>query len=150
MLSWRSGLGGVAFRPCAKSRRRAGPALWVLALATLSSPSHADTVASLLGNFTINQFCGLELSEESIRVHYAVVFGQLPALSELHNADRNGDGVTSQSERDAYIQAKAPEFARHLKVLVDGVAVPLHLERSASSLPTATAASLLAPMLAPT
>ena len=63
----------------------------------------ADTVASLLGNFTINQYCGLQLERDAAEVHYVVVFGQLPALSELHSADANGDGVTSQAERDAYV-----------------------------------------------
>jgi nickel/cobalt exporter len=108
----------------------------LIALATAPLISRADTVASLLGNFTINQFCGVNLTGDSVSVHYAVVFGQLPALRELHLADVNGDGVTSQAERDAYAQRLAPEFARSLKVLVDGAPIPLHLRRWASSLPT--------------
>jgi nickel/cobalt transporter (NicO) family protein len=104
--------------------------------AFLACAAHADTVASLLGNFTINQYCGLQLSDGSIQVRYAVVFGQVPALLELHAADANGDGVTSQSERDEYVRRLAPEFARQLIVAVDGVPVPLHLTRSTSSLPT--------------
>jgi nickel/cobalt transporter (NicO) family protein len=109
--------------------------LW---LALLAAPlrARADTVASLLGNFTINQFCALQLTDESVKVHYAVVFGQLPALSELHRADSNGDGVTSQAERDAYVQRLAPEFARQLQLVVDGAAVPLYLTHWTSSLPT--------------
>ncbi len=98
--------------------------------------SRADTVASLLGNFTINQYCGLQLADDAVSVHYVVVFGQLPALRELHLADTNGDGVTSQAERDAYVQRLSPQFARALNVSVDGVAVPLHLTHWSSSLPT--------------
>jgi nickel/cobalt exporter len=113
---------------------RAG--LLLIALAFVSLQSRADTVASLLGNFTINQFCGIYLADDSVTVHYVVVYGQLPALRELHLADANGDGVTSQSERDAYAQHLAPDFAGKLLVLVDGMAVPLHLTRSTSSLPT--------------
>ena len=58
--------------------RRAG--LWLLlGLAGAAPPAvHADTVASLLGNFTINQYCGLEVAAGGLTVHYAVVFGQLP------------------------------------------------------------------------
>src|ERR1700728_514011 len=85
----------------------------------------ADTVASLLGNFTINQFCGLQLASHAVQVHYVVVFGQLPALRELHLADADGDGVTSQAERDAYIGKLAPSFAEGLALQVDGVKVPL-------------------------
>lgn len=104
---------------------------------SLAAPmSRADTVASLLGNFTINQFSGLTVSDRSIEVHYAIVYAQLPALRELHLADANGDGITSQSERDAYVGGMAPGFADSLMVLVDGVRVPLRATHWSSSLPT--------------
>jgi ABC-type nickel/cobalt efflux system permease component RcnA len=96
----------------------------------------ADTVASLLGNFTINQYCGLTLTRGAADVHYAVVFGQLPALRELHLADTNGDGVTSQAERDAYVGQLAPGLAEGLKLEVAGVPLPLRVTHWASSLPT--------------
>jgi nickel/cobalt transporter (NicO) family protein len=96
----------------------------------------ADTVASLLGNFTINQYCGLELAHTAVEVHYVVVFGQLPALRELHLADADGNGVTSQAERDAYIGKLAPGFAEALALRVDGVKVPLRATHWTSSLPT--------------
>jgi hypothetical protein len=112
-------------------------AAMLIALLTLRpSVGCADTVASLLGNFTINQYCGLKLARESLAVHYVVVFGQLPALRELHLADADKDGVTSQAERDAYLGILAPGFADGLKLRVDGVAVPLHATRWTSSLPT--------------
>lgn len=95
----------------------------------------ADTVASLLGNFTINQYCGLELQGARAEIHYAVVFGQLPALRELHLADADGDGVTSQSERDAYVGRLAPSLAHGLELSVDGVKVPWRVVRWTSSLP---------------
>ena len=109
-----------------------------LAVATLACirPSRADTVASLLGNFTINQFCGLRVGRSSIYVHYVVVYGQLPALRELHKADANGDGVTSQAERDAYVGTLAPSFADGLELRVDGARTPLHATGWSSSLPT--------------
>jgi len=108
--------------------------LAVLALAPLAA--RADTVASLLGNFTVNQYCGLRLSTAAVDVHYAVVFGQLPALRELHLADADGDGVTTQAERDAYIERLAPGFAEGLKLVVDGSPVSLHARHWTSSLPT--------------
>ena len=108
--------------------------LAALLLAPLAA--RADTVASLLGNFTVNQYCGLKLTTGAVDVHYAVVFGQLPALRELHLADADGDGVTTQAERDAYIKRLAPGFAQDLKLAVDGSPVPLHALRWTSSLPT--------------
>ena len=106
------------------------------ALITGSSVVHADTVASLLGNFTVNQFCRLTVGSETIDAHYTVVYGQLPALRELHNADADGNGVTTQAERDTYVGTLAPGFAYELHLVVDGVIVPLHPSRWTSSLPT--------------
>jgi nickel/cobalt transporter (NicO) family protein len=122
-----------------EAMRRLKWALIGLILATAGAgaeASRADTVASLLGNFTINQYCGLKLASAAIEVHYVVVFGQLPALRELHLADADGDGVTSQSERDAYVGKLVPAFAQGLELQVDGVKVPLHATHWASSLPT--------------
>ena len=101
-----------------------------------STPAHADTVASLLGNFTINQYSGLALTSDTVTVHHAVVFGQLPALRELHTADTDGDGVTSQSERDAYGAQRAQAWADELDVTVDGKRISLRVTRSTTSLPS--------------
>jgi nickel/cobalt transporter (NicO) family protein len=98
--------------------------------------TRADTVASLLGNFTINQFCGLRVGNDSLDVHYVVVYGQLPALRELHNADANGDGVTSQVERDAHVGTLASGFGDGLELRLDGARVPLRSTHWTSSLPT--------------
>lgn len=118
-------------------RFRSGSHLWLLAALALAPLTvRADTVASLLGNFTVNQYCGLQLAADAVDVRYAVVFGQLPALRELHVADANGDGVTTQAERDAYVERLAPGFAKGLKLVVDGSPVPLHAVHWTSSLPT--------------
>jgi nickel/cobalt exporter len=114
--------------------------LWSLALPGIlmaAAPAgHADTVASLLGNFTINQYCGLQLESSAVNVHYVVVFGQLPALRELHLADADGNGITSQTERDAYVGRLAPTFAKDLVLRLDGVPLPMHATHWTSSLPT--------------
>jgi nickel/cobalt transporter (NicO) family protein len=126
----------------ARARLRTRPLRWACAALLLAlgcsgaGTGRADTVASLLGNFTINQYCGLTLSGKNAAVHYVVVFGQLPALRELHLADSNGDGVTSQLERDAYVGKLAPELAEGLILELDGVPVPLRATHWTSSLPT--------------
>jgi len=106
-----------------------------VALSTAGA-AQADTVASLLGNFTTNQFVGARVGEGRLDVHYAVVLGQLPALRELHVADTNRDGVTSQAERDDYARQLAAGFARNLAVTVDGQRLDLQPARWTTSLPT--------------
>lgn len=96
----------------------------------------ADTVASLLGDFTINQYCGLKLASDALDVHYVVVFGQLPALRELHLADADGNGVTTQAERDAYVGTLVHGIADGFLLRVNGAQTPLHATRWTSSLPT--------------
>jgi nickel/cobalt exporter len=117
-------------------RRLGSRAIVLMLMAAAPLVGRADTVASLLGNFTINQYCGLELAAETVGVHYAVVFGQLPALRELHLADADGNGVTTQVERDAYVAKLAPSLAQGLTLRVDGLTVPLRVTRWTSSLPT--------------
>jgi len=117
--------------------RRLGDGLAaMLAAATLwAAPARADTVASLLGNFTINQFSALSIAQDRIDVHRVIVFGQLPALRELHAADADGDGVTTQAERDAHATRLARSLVDSLELNLDGKRVPLRLLRSATSLP---------------
>jgi nickel/cobalt exporter len=110
----------------------------LVVLMASAAPLRADTVASLLGNFTINQYCGLQVAATTVQVHYAVVYGQLPAIQELHAADANGDGVTSEAERNVYVGRLAPKFTDDLELLVDGVRVPLQATHWTSSLPTET------------
>jgi ABC-type nickel/cobalt efflux system permease component RcnA len=119
-------------------RRAFGAVLrWTLGLALFSPlAASADTVASLLGDFTINQYCGLRLEADAVRIHYVVVFGQLPALRELHLADANADGVTSQAERDAYATAQAAAIADKLVLEINGARVPLRATGAVTSLPT--------------
>jgi ABC-type nickel/cobalt efflux system permease component RcnA len=118
-------------------RRKVFLIFWLLASAALLGPvpSRADTVASLLGNFTINQFCGLSLGRGTTNLRYVVVFGQLPALRELHAADADGDGVTTQAERDAYVEKLAPGLADGLMLSIDRVRIPVRATHWSSSLP---------------
>jgi ABC-type nickel/cobalt efflux system permease component RcnA len=106
-----------------------------VAFAALGVCARADTIASLLGNFTINQFSRIAISERAVDVRYSVVFGQLPALRELHLADADGDGVTTDAEREARGRDIAASLASQLHVAVDGEPVALHVVRSATSLP---------------
>jgi nickel/cobalt transporter (NicO) family protein len=130
------GVGNSVANASVTQLRRLSMSLLVAVLALVPLGSRADTVASLLGNFTINQYCGLRLSNKTVTVHYVVVYGQLPALRELHAADTDGNGVTSQEERDDYVGNLAPRIADQLLLKVNGVRIPLHATDWSTSLPT--------------
>ncbi len=126
-------------KPAAAARRaswRRAAALVVALVVLVPAIGRCDTVASLLGNFTINQYCGAVLNRDAVDLHYVVVFGQLPALSELHRADTDGNGVTTQAERDAFIATLAPTLADGMSLRIDGVRVPLRATHWTSSLPS--------------
>ena len=105
--------------------RRFCAACALSALAGAPTTGHTDTVASVLGNFTVNQYCGVELNAYEVVVHYTVLFGQLPALRELHLADADGDGVTTPAERNAYVARLAPTFADQVALVLDDAPIPL-------------------------
>jgi len=110
--------------------------LLAFALLAVAAAARADTVASLLGNFTINQWSGVSLAERRIDLRHTIVFGQLPALRELHEADTDHDGVTSQAERDAYASTLAAAIAGQLHVAVDGERIALRPTHAVTSLPS--------------
>ncbi len=117
-------------------RRWTRAAVWTLVGLMMGGAGRADTVASLLGNFTINQYCRVALEPKSAAVQYVLVFGQLPALRELHLADTDGDGVTTQAERDAYVATQVRDLIQSLSLRIDGAPLPLHALRWTTSLPT--------------
>ena len=63
---------------------------------------------SAISRSTSSQACASPTAQSTVR--YTVVLGQLPALRELHAADADRDGVTSEAERDAYAQRLAQDI----------------------------------------
>lgn len=125
----------IRTRMCIDARRRLLAAITIAVCMLASAVAQADTVASLLGNFTINQFTALRVEDGGIAVRHSIVFGQLPALRELHAADADRDGVTSAQERDAHARRLVDAFADELRITVEGVTVPLRPVRAVTSLP---------------
>src|SRR5262249_40385174 len=78
----------------------------------------------------------LLVGDSNVNLRYTVVYGQLPALRELHAADADGDGVTTQAERDAYVGRLAPSLRDQLKLTVDGTRIPLRVADCTTSLAT--------------
>src|SRR5688500_8675929 len=55
-----------------------------------------------LGNFTINQYVGLNINRQQVRLDYVLDMAEIPAFQEIATFDANGNGVPDPSEAAAY------------------------------------------------
>ncbi|MFL6210720.1 MAG: hypothetical protein ACJ74W_17850 [Pyrinomonadaceae bacterium] len=121
-------------RPTAPRRR-----LFALALLCLCLNMAAPVNAHPLGNFTVNQFTRLEISAARVRVRFVVDMAEIPTFQESLYLDADGDGKTTQTELDAYVERAARIYADGLTLTIDGARVPLMLTAHSISLPPGAA-----------
>lgn len=93
--------------------------VWIIGIAASAAFSHA------LGNFTINHFARLQISDERIAIRYVVDMAEIPALQELQSADAKGNGTPTNEELNAYLKRAAEVYADGLLLTIDGVHLPL-------------------------
>lgn len=91
-----------------------------------------------LGNFTINHFTRIELSNDKVKLHAVIDMAEIPTFQELPKIDRDGDGKASVAELDDYANRITPQFADQLFLKVDGARVPLSVGAKNLSLPAGT------------
>jgi nickel/cobalt transporter (NicO) family protein len=104
--------------------------LVTLALSLLwAAPAPAS--AHPLGNFTINQFSGIEIGSNEVTVHYVVDLAEIPTIQELGIAPGE---VVEQQELDAYAEDLSPQLLSRLDLVIDGEPVALDLKRSSAEL----------------
>ena len=73
-----------------------------------------------LGNFSVNRYSRLELSQKLIRIHYVVDMAEIPALQERGLIDTNRDGTISDEECDRYLAAKTKKLSESLDLVING------------------------------
>src|SRR5207253_2759286 len=81
--------------------------LWVLS-------SWSGSSAHPLGNFTVNRYSRIEVSEAGVRVRYVLDLAEIPTFQAMTQLDGDRDGVVSDREREAYAAARMSEIARRL------------------------------------
>lgn len=81
-----------------------------------------------LGNFTVNHFSHINISEGQVRIRFIIDLAEIPAFGELRSADTDGNGKTSYSELTAYGERVAPSYVRGLLLSVDGKPQQLTLQ----------------------
>lgn len=105
----------------------------VLALATFGITASVIW-AHPLGNFTINHYARLEISQNQIRVRFVMDYAEIPTFQEKQNMDADANGTISDAERATYLQAHLPTLVSNLKLTVNGQTVPLQVQQNSSQL----------------
>ncbi len=108
----------------------------LLAVVTFLMPSGASsTEAHPLGNFSINRLSTIApAGDGNVSVHYVVDMAEIPTFQARDQIDPNGDGVLSDAEAQAYIDARAPELLRNISLEIDGDRVQLEVAGSTMAL----------------
>jgi len=113
------------------ARRRLAAAIAVLA--GLAVPVAA--AAHPLGNFTINHYAALRVSEDGIELDVVVDFAEIPAFQERIRIDTDGDGIVTDTETDAARALECEALRPSLAMSIDGEAVPPVLIAAGLSFP---------------
>ncbi|HMV63505.1 MAG TPA: HupE/UreJ family protein [Rhodocyclaceae bacterium] len=81
-----------------------------------------------LGNNTVNRQARLDFTADRASVEYRLDLAELRTLAASEEADRDGDGTTSDAEWRAWRQRLGVELCRTLELRVDGQRLPLRVE----------------------
>ena len=84
-----------------------------------------------LGNFTINQYVGLNVSREKVVLDYVLDMAEIPTFQEIAAFDANGNGQADPSETAGYPADKCNSLRPDLRLLLNNR--PLNLTLTTSS-----------------
>ena len=88
-----------------------------------------------LGNFTINQYAGLHISQEAVVIDYVLDMAEIPAFQEIALFDANGNGQPDSGEAAAYHADKCTSLQPNLTLLLNQKAVTFSLISSSIEFP---------------
>jgi nickel/cobalt transporter (NicO) family protein len=80
-------------------------------------------LAHPLGNFTVNHFSRLQISNDRITLRYIVDMAEIPAFQTLQTIDTNNDGKQSAEELKTYAEQNAWRYGEGLRLTVDDAPV---------------------------
>ena len=95
-------------------------ALAAVTVAVFAPGGSGTASAHPLGNFTINHYDRIEVSETGIQVYRVLDMAEIPAFRERQQIDANGDGTVDGGEAEAYAAAKADDLRGNLRLRVNG------------------------------
>jgi len=96
-----------------------------------------------LGNFTINQYAGLQISRNAIVLDYVLDMAEIPAFQEISGFDANGNGQADSAEAAGYHSEKCTSLkpdpstrsGQRLNLLLNKKALDLTLTSSSVEFP---------------
>lgn len=117
---------GATPRPQARTlpQLRRFAAAFCLAACALASPVRAHPIVST----DINRHVTLRVTDERFEIRYIYELLEIAAIKTARAWDADGNGSTSDVERDAYAASLGKELSVHLRVTLDGTPVPLVLD----------------------
>jgi nickel/cobalt exporter len=104
--------------------RRIAVAIAIVLLSLLAFAGAAS--AHPLGNFTVNRYARVEISNETVRVYYVLDEAEIPTFQDRSSLD---------ADRQLFIDQRAASVAAHLKLIVDNQPVVTHVAASELTLP---------------
>ncbi|HEY5869372.1 MAG TPA: sulfite exporter TauE/SafE family protein [Candidatus Tectomicrobia bacterium] len=107
----------------------------ILCAAILLSAMRGASLAHPLGNFTVNHFARIEIGAERVTIHYVLDMAEIPTFQEKQAIDVDGDGLTSTAELNTYLERVAQQYARGIRVDIDGRHLTLEAAAKNLSLP---------------
>src|SRR5215207_4717445 len=115
-----------------KKIRRASVVILTLLVCFVFVPA---AFAHPLGNFTINQYAGLQVSRESVVLDYVLDMAEIPAFQEIALFDANGNGQADPAETAGYPAEKCTSLASSLNLSLNKKATALTLASSSVEFP---------------
>lgn len=92
-------------------------------------------LAHPLGNFTINQYAGLQVSRNGVLIDYVLDMAEIPAFQEITSFDTNDNGQADSGEAASYHAGKCAALQASLNLLLDNKPVALSLAFSSVEFP---------------
>ena len=89
-----------------------------------------------LGNFTVNQYAGLQIRRDMVTVDYVMDMAEIAAFQEIELIDANGNRQPDPAEAAGYHAVRCASFRPSLSLSLDDKAVTLSLASSSVEFPS--------------
>lgn len=104
-------------------------ALWLSLVLPTAAFAHP------LGNFTINHYAGLHVTQDALTLDYVLDMAEIPAFQEIALFDANGNGQLDPAESITYHSAKCESIRSDLDLRLNNQSAILALSSSSIEFP---------------